>query len=112
VNQIVTDSTPLEDPKDPQKCNAFAIYKLLASDDQIGEMRKKYLEGGYGFGHVKRDIFELILEKYNTQRTLYSQYMENKGEIDKVLQEGAEKARITAKEVLNRVRVKSGYLAR
>ena len=75
-------------------------------------MRKKYLEGGYGFGHVKRDIFELILEKYKTQRALYNQYMENKGEIDKVLQEGAEKARITAKEVLNRVRVKSGYLAR
>ena len=112
VNQIVTDSTPLEDPKDPDTCNAFAIYKLLASDDQVGEMGKKYLEGGYGFGHVKRDIFELILEKYNTQRALYSQYMENKGEIDKVLQEGAEKARITAKEVLNRVRVKSGYLAR
>jgi len=112
VNQIVTDSTPLEDPKDADTCNAFGIYKLLASNDQIDEMRIKYLEGGYGFGHVKRDIYELILEKYKTQRALYNQYMENKGEIDKVLKEGAEKARITAKEVLNRVRIKSGYLAR
>jgi tryptophanyl-tRNA synthetase len=112
VNQIVTDSTPLEDPKNPDICNAFAIYKLLASSEQVEKMRKKYTEGGYGFGHVKRDILELILDKYQKQRSLYSHYMENKDELDKVLNEGAKKARLTAVEVLNRVREKSGYLAR
>jgi tryptophanyl-tRNA synthetase len=112
VNQIVTDSTPLEDPKNPETCNAFAIYNLLATDEMVNEMSKKYRDGGYGFGHVKRDIYELIVEKYKTQRTLYAEYMENRGELDKVLKEGAEKARLTAREVLNRVRVKSGYLAR
>jgi len=112
VNQIVTDSTPLEDPKNPETCNAFAIYNLLATDEMVNEMRKKYRDGGYGFGHVKWDIYELIVEKYKTQRTLYAEYMENRGELDKVLKEGAEKARLTAREVLNRVRVKSGYLAR
>lgn len=110
VNSIVTDSTPLEDPKDPDTCNAFAIYKLLATNEQSEEMRNKYTAGGYGYGHVKRDIFELILEKYSTQRERYNYFMENKNELDKVLLEGAEKARSVAKEVLARVRKASGYL--
>ncbi len=110
VNSIVTDSTPLEDPKDPDDCNAFAIYKLLATYEQTEEMSNKYTAGGYGYGHVKRDIFELIIEKYSTQRERYNYFMENKNELDKVLLEGAEKARFIAKGVLARIRKASGYL--
>lgn len=110
VNSIVTDSTPLEDPKDPDDCNAFAIYKLLATYEQTEEMSNKYMAGGYGYGHVKRDIFELIIEKYSTQRERYNYFMENKNELDKVLLEGAEKARFIAKGVLARIRKASGYL--
>ncbi len=110
VNSIVTDSTPLEEPKNPDTCNAFALYKLLASDSQTEELRKKYENGGYGYGHVKRDIFELILDRFSEERARYNHYMENRSAIDAVLKEGAKKARKTAREVLNRVREKSGYL--
>ena len=111
VNSIVTDSTPLEEPKDSDTCNAFALYKLLASENETNELRKKYESGGYGYGHVKRDIFELILDKYQHERERYHYYMNNRVEMDKVLKEGAEKARNVAKGVLNRVREASGYLA-
>ena len=109
---IVTDSTPLEEPKDPDSCNAFAIYSLLADDSQIEQMRSNYLNGNYGYGHAKQAIYELIIEKFSTERAKYFSLMENKNELDVVLQEGAKKARVTANEVLNRVRTKVGYLPR
>lgn len=109
---IVTDSTPLEEPKDPDSCNAFAIYSLLADDSQIKQMRSNYLNGNYGYGQAKQAIYELIIEKYSTERAKYFSLMENKNELDVVLQEGAKKARVTANEVLNRVRTKVGYLPR
>lgn len=112
VNSIVTDSTPLESPKDPDNCNAFTIYKLIAEPSDIEIMREKYIAGGYGYGHVKRDILELILDKYGQERTLFNQFMEDKSQLDDVLNQGAEKARDVARGVLNRVRLKCGYLDR
>ena len=64
---IETDSTPLEDPKNPDTCNCFALYKLLATEEQTAEMRKNYLAGNYGYGHAKQALFELIVEKYNEE---------------------------------------------
>tara|TARA_Y100000782_G_scaffold115585_1_gene160849 strand:- start:11047 stop:12024 length:978 start_codon:yes stop_codon:yes gene_type:complete len=109
VNAIVTDSIPLEEPKNPDTCNAFAIYKLLAKPEQAQEMREKYLAGGYGYGHAKKEILNLILEKYKEPRERFSYYMENKSELDEVLKTGAEKARVVAREVLNRTREKIGF---
>jgi len=109
INSIETDSTALEDQKNPDTCNAFAIYKLLATDSQIEDMRKNYLAGGYGYGHAKKAILELILEKYKTERERFDYYVTNKNELDKVLKEGAEKASKVANEVLGRVRVKLGF---
>lgn len=106
---IQTDSTPLEDPKDPDTCPIFAIYKLLASPDQIEEMRANYLKGGYGYGHAKQALYELILEKFTKVRERYNYFMENKEEIDKALAIGAVKARKVAYEVLARTRKKLGY---
>ena len=106
---IQTDSTPLEEPKDWKACNCFAIYKLLANDAQVNTMKANYENGGYGYGHAKQDLFELILETFATQREKYNYYMNNLKEIDKVLSLGAAKAKIVADNVLNRVRKKVGY---
>ncbi|TCI85832.1 tryptophan--tRNA ligase [Tenacibaculum sp. M341] len=106
---IKTDSTPLEDPKNPDTDNVFALYKLLASDEQIAEMRANYEGGNYGYGHAKQALYELILEKFADVRAKYNHYMENRHEIDEALSVGAEKARKVAKDVLKRVRDKVGY---
>lgn len=106
---IQTDSTPLEEPKNPDTCNLFALYKLLASEAQIAEMRSNYEAGGYGYGHAKQAFFDLVLEQFSEERERYSYYMENLGEIDKALQVGANKARLIADTVLRRVRAKVGY---
>lgn len=109
VMAIVSDSKELEDVKDPDTCNIFAIFKLLANPAEIEEMRRNYLAGGYGYGHAKQALFELILTKFENQRTRYNYLMENKSEIDQALAKGATKARKVAIEVLARVRKKVGY---
>ena len=109
IMSIETDSTALEDPKDWSTCNCFAIYKLLASDAQIKTMKANYEQGGYGYGHAKQALFELIIEKFATERERYHYYMNNLDEVDRLLAIGAEKAKIVANEVLNRVRKKVGY---
>ncbi|WP_046746084.1 tryptophan--tRNA ligase [Kordia zhangzhouensis] len=106
---IQTDSTPLEDPKDPDTDNVFALYKLLASEEQIETMRQNYLGGNYGYGHAKQALYELIAEKFATPRERFNHYIENKDEIDKALAIGAQKASAIANKVLARVRKKVGY---
>lgn len=109
IMSIETDSTPLEDPKDPDTCNVFGIYKLLASKDEVAQMRKNYEDGGYGYGHAKKALYELVLNKFEKERALYNHYMENLDELDAALSVGAEKARGIANDVLERVRKKVGY---
>lgn len=109
VMSIQTDSTPLEDPKDPDTDNVFALYQLLASETQIAEMRKNYESGNYGYGHAKQALYELIVEQFAEIRAKYNHYMENRHEIDEALAVGAEKARAVAQGVLQRVRAKVGY---
>lgn len=109
IMSIETDSTALEDPKDWSTCNCFAIYKLLASDAQIKTMKANYEQGGYGYGHAKQALFELIVETFATERERYHYYMNNLDEVDRLLAIGAEKAKVVANEVLNRVREKVGY---
>lgn len=109
IMSIETDSTPLEDPKDPDTCNVFALYKLMASIDATATMRQNYEAGGYGYGHAKQALFELILEKFATERERYDYYMGNLNEVDEALAIGAKKAAVVADDVLSRVRKKSGY---
>ena len=106
---IQTDSTPLEEPKNPETDNVFALYKLLASEEQIVKMRANYLGGNYGYGHAKQALYELVLEKFSSEREKYNHYMNNLNEIDEALAVGAEKARKVAAVVLKRVRDKIGY---
>ena len=109
VMGIQTNSTPLEEPKDPDTCNVFAIYSLLANKEQIGQMREKYQAGGYGYGHAKKELLELILSRFAKERTSFDHYMNNLDEIDEALAVGAQKATLVANEVLSRVRSKLGY---
>jgi tryptophanyl-tRNA synthetase len=109
IMTIVSDSTPLEDPKNPDTCHVFALYKLLASSEQVNGMRENYLKGGYGYGHAKQALFELILTKFESQRLRFNSLMAEKKQIDEALKIGAEKARLVAKDVLKRVRSKVGY---
>jgi tryptophanyl-tRNA synthetase len=106
---IQTDSTPLEDPKNPDTCNCFALYRLLATPEAVATMKQNYLAGGYGYGHAKQALFELIVEKFATEREKYNYYINNLGELDKLLLEGATKASVVANGVLKRVREKLGY---
>ena len=106
---IETDSTPLELPKKTDNCNVFKLFSLLGSNDQIRELKMNYEKGGFGYGHAKQELLNLILTKFNDQRKKYNHLMSNKSEIDKILKEGAEKATKTANEVMSRVRSKLGY---
>jgi len=109
VMSIETDSTPLEAPKNPDTCNAFAIYSLLATQEQMEVLRSNYLGGNYGYGHAKQALFELIVEKFKTEREKYNYYMNNLAEVDALLKIGAEKASVVANGVLSRVREKLGF---
>lgn len=109
VNSIITDSTPLEEPKNPETCNVFKLYKLLATEEQTERMRANYLGGNYGYGHAKKEFMDLILSKYSKERETFNYFMNNPEEIEKRLAAGEQKARVVAFEVLNRVRVKLGF---
>ena len=109
IMSIQTDSTPLEEPKEFQNCNVFKIFKLIADESQTNEMKNKYQSGGYGYGHAKTDLLNLILQKYKDNRSKFDYLMSNKKEIDLILSEGSKKAEITATQVIKRVKTKLGF---
>lgn len=109
VMSIETDSTPMEDPKDPETCNVFALYRLMASSEEIAAMRANYKGGNYGYGHAKQALFELLLKEFGSAREKYDHYINNLTEIDEALAIGAAKAAAVADDVLQRVRTKLGY---
>ena len=106
---IKTDSTPLEAPKDPDTCSVFRLYKLMASPDQVNALRQKYLAGGMGYGHAKQELFELILNKFQTERKKFDYYYAHPEEVEVALAKGAVRASKVADDVLHRVRRKLGY---
>jgi len=106
---IQTDSTPMEEPKNPETDNVFALYKILASETQIEEMRQNYLKGNYGYGHAKQALFDVLIDKFGYAQERFEYYMNHLDEIDQALSIGAGKAKSVADEVLERVRNKVGY---
>ncbi len=111
IMSIETDSTPLEEPKNPDSCKIFAIYKLVANETQIAEMKIKYANANkdFGYGHAKQLLFELLLSNFKTEREKYNYYMSNLDEVDSLLEQGAKKASVVANTVLQRVRIKLGF---
>jgi tryptophanyl-tRNA synthetase len=108
IMSISSDSTPLEEPKNPDACNVFNLYQLLAEPSDIQTMRSNYLAGGYGYGHAKQALFELICSKFANERTRYTYYMSNPMEVERILLEGAQRAMAVANPVLKRVRESLG----
>jgi len=104
VMSIVTDSTPVEQPKDPEKCNVFALLKLLATADELNEWEKKYRNGGLGYGTVKKRLAELMVEYFGPYRQKRAQLENDVAYVERVLADGAERARAVAGETLAQVR--------
>ena len=109
IMSIQTDSTPLEAPKDWKTCNCFAIYSLFASEEELKIMKSNYEAGGYGYGHAKQALFDLICKTFSEERNRYNHYMTQPEEVEKALAVGAKKATAVANDVLGRVREKLGY---
>ncbi len=109
VMSIVTDSTPMESPKNPDKDNVFAIYKLVASPEQTEALRKKYLAGNFGYGHAKQELLTLLVETYKKEREIFQYLITHPEEVDKKLEEGEARARLIARATLARVRPKLGF---
>lgn len=107
--KIVTGSEGLADPKDPEKCNVFSLYKLFAPAEKVAEMAALYRAGGFGFGHAKQRLFEAIDEVVRPSREKFNHLVAHPDEVYDVLQDGAKKARERARPLLERVRSACGF---
>lgn len=109
VMGIVSDSRTLEEPKDPDHDNTFKLFSLVAPPDRVQAMRENYLRGNYGYGHAKKELLEVLLTTYAGQRDHYQRLMNDRGEMDRLLKKGADKACTIASATLQRVRERVGY---
>jgi tryptophanyl-tRNA synthetase len=107
--KIVTDAKTVDEPKNPDTCNVFKLYSLVAEKAKIEEMRQNYLRGGMGYGQAKEALFVTLVEKYGKERELFNHYMNDKNELEKQLKIGADKARVVATITLKKVRKALGY---
>lgn len=110
LSNIVTDCKTLEEPKDPDTCNVFALYKLFATAEQLEAMKGKYLAGNYGYGHAKKELQELILEHFKNARIKRSELENNLDYVQKVLRDGGERARGIAIEKVKKVKEAVGLM--
>jgi tryptophanyl-tRNA synthetase len=110
VMSIVTDSKGLDDPKDPDSDNVFRLYELLANENQAAEMRNNYLKGGFGYGHAKTALLELVLDKFKEQRKEYDKLINDPTLLEKELSVGEKKAAAIADKKLQQVRSVLGYI--
>lgn len=104
IMKIVTNSQTIEEPKDPETCNVFSLYKVFASPEQQLQLKERYLAGGLGWGDAKQALFEAINEQLKQPREKYFELLENREYVDSVLKEGAEKARVIASATIKRLR--------
>jgi tryptophanyl-tRNA synthetase len=109
IKLIVTDSKELEESKNPDTCNVFKLFSLIADNTSIKTMREKYIAGGYGYGHAKKELLNTILEKYKLQREKYNYLMKNTNELEALLSIGEKKAALVAQLTLEDVRRKLGF---
>ena len=112
IMSIVTDSTPIDQPKDYANCNVYKLYKLFATPEQVREIEEKYRTPGFGYGHAKLELYNVLMEKTKTPRKIYQDYMDHPDLLEDVLRDAADRARVKMDEVLERVRVAVGYRSR
>ena len=108
IMSVKTDSKTIEEPKDPESCNVFKLFSLIADPGPIEDLKKQYLSGGMGYGHAKQALFRLMVERFKTEREKFNYYQEHPEEVEVALAKGAVKASKIADEVLLRVRRKLG----
>ena len=108
VMSIVTDSTPVEAPKDPKKSTIFQLYSLFASKDEIASMRERFKKGGTGYGDFKKQLFEKLWEYFSPMRKRREEILADKLYVDNVLVRGAKRANEVADDVMTRVRAAVG----
>ncbi|MEM9283585.1 MAG: tryptophan--tRNA ligase [Verrucomicrobiota bacterium] len=104
IMKVVTDTTSVEDPKDPEGSYLIQLYSLVASPEQIQEMENSFRAGGVGYGHYKQQVFEAIRDHFAPMREKREELMKDTSYVDGVLEEGAKAARSKGREVLDRVR--------
>lgn len=109
VMKIVTDTKTLEEVKDPNDSIIVDLYSFLANDQQLAEMKAKFLAGNYGYGHAKQALFEVIMDRFSAARAEHARFMADLNAIDEVLLQGAAKAKVVAQSTISRVRSKLGY---
>jgi tryptophanyl-tRNA synthetase len=109
VKKVVTDATPLEEPKNPDTDNVFKLYSLVAKPTEIAEMRSNYLAGGYGYGHAKNALHAVLVREFAEEREKFEYFMNHISELEQKLQEGEAKAAIIAKQTIERVRNKMNF---
>lgn len=109
VMGIVTDSVPMEEPKDPEANTVYKLFKLVAPKDAVNDMAAKFRAGGYGYGHAKKELLEALLDGFRTERETFDRLMADRAELETQLQRGADKARVVAQGVLQRTREKLGF---
>ncbi len=104
IMRMVTDSTPVEEPKDPDKCNVFALLKLVASPEELGEWENRYRSGGMGYGQAKKRLAELVIEYFKPYRQKRTELENDITYVKKVLADGTQRARVVAAETLEKAR--------
>lgn len=108
IMSVKTDSTPVEAPKDPDKCNVFALLKLFANAQELAAIREQYVKGGTGYGEFKKKLVEFFMRQFGEARKKRLELEKNTDYVDDVLRKGAERARKIASEVMDDVRRVTG----
>ena len=109
IMKIQTDSTPMEDPKKADGCNVYELYKLVATEEQVNKMRKNYEEGNYGYGHAKQALYDVIVHRFEKERSRFDYFINHPEKVNEILDLGAQKAKKSAQNTLKRVREHLGY---
>ncbi|UCD29129.1 MAG: tryptophan--tRNA ligase, partial [Planctomycetota bacterium] len=110
IMSIVTDSTPVEDPKDPDQCNVMALLRLVASPQEVADWEQRYRQSGMGYGEAKKRMFELFIEVLGPARKRYEELTAHPEQVDRVLAEGGRRARAVAVETMRQVRKACGLM--
>ena len=109
IMKIETQSLAVEDPKNPEECNVFKLFEVVAPDSDVKLLKSEYLKGGVGYGDAKEQLFNKILQRFSVNREKYFELLENKDKVEALLLTGAQKARKQAQKVLKRVRSRVGF---
>ncbi|QXD15761.1 tryptophan--tRNA ligase [Rhodocaloribacter litoris] len=110
VMSIVTDSTPLEAPKDPERCNVFALIRLFADDETRERIAAAYRAGGYGYGHAKQELYRLIMDHFAEARERRRELEKHPDDVMDILREGGRKGREKAESIMEKVRERVGLI--